>query len=59
MTAEQAAKINRLARAPVGTPPVPEIPKLPKFLRERHPDKIAEIEAYDDAWEKFFKRPGS
>jgi hypothetical protein len=36
-------------------PPSPPIPKVPEEIKARHPENRKHWEAYDAAWEKFFK----
>lgn len=54
-----ASKFERLVRISqdVVQRPVPQIPKLPEFLKQKFPDHADEIEKYNAAWEAFFKRP--
>lgn len=57
-TTEQRQKISRLTSGPAPTPAIPEVPKLPDFFKQRFPDKISEIDGYNEAWVQFFKKSG-
>lgn len=55
-------KAEKLRRIPAGTAaqnPLPTVPKLAPILSKRHPELKAEYEAYDLAWETFFKQAES
>lgn len=52
-------KIARLANAPEQQAPIPEVPKLPEFFKQRFPDHAEELEAYNQQWIEFLKKTGT
>lgn len=57
--ADKFAKMMALANGPSATQPIPEVPKLPTFLKDRFPDKAGEIDAYNEQWVDFMKKTGT
>lgn len=59
MAETKAEKMRRIPSGSAPQKPLPQVPRLPQSFYTRHPEDKAELDAYQAAWEEFFKKTSS